>query len=169
MPVVIHRTLLNRVDTSDLDAYPPSDWLCDPDLSAVAGHPTRHWRIVDDQVVLKDEAGIAAADLAYLTTIKEMVMDQLWWQFHEYEFKRFSGGIFAQILELKMLGVTRAAMIQEWLQNLWLDYYTRKAQIGAATTVEAVMAVSQDPSNNGEPPATVAEMLQEAYVLTHPS
>lgn len=39
-----------------------SDWLVDPDTSAVDDSPWYHWEVVADLVVLKDQAGRDAAD-----------------------------------------------------------------------------------------------------------
>lgn len=45
-------------------AYPPSDWLIDPDLSAVQGVPQKYWKISNDLIVEMNDTEKAAADAA---------------------------------------------------------------------------------------------------------
>lgn len=91
--------------------------------------------------------------------------EALWKSAYDYNFQFFSGGAYAQILELKLAGVPKALAVQNWILALWTDYYTRKYMLGLATTFEAVDAVSLDFTNNGAPPHTVPEMLAEAAAL----
>ena len=52
------------VRARDLAPFLNTDWLINPDLSAVAGTPEHHWTVVNDAVVLKSQADRDAADLA---------------------------------------------------------------------------------------------------------
>jgi len=97
-----------------------------------------------------------------LAKLKGAKIELLWQSAYDYNFQFFSGGAYAQILEMKLGGVQRAIQTQGWIFALWTDYYTRKYMVGAAMTTEAVEAVSLDFSNNGNPPWTVPEMLAEA-------
>lgn len=72
MANVLHRTTLQyraSVNTPDFD---PSVWIINPDMSAVANIPQKHWKIVGDKVsqmtaaekIAKDKALQDAIDLA---------------------------------------------------------------------------------------------------------
>lgn len=97
-----------------------------------------------------------------LTAMKEVVGEKLWQSAYDYNFQFFSGGAYAQILELKLAGVSRALAAQGWILKLWSDYYARKAACWSALTHEAVQTIDTDFSNNGSPPFSVPEMLAEA-------
>lgn len=89
----------------------------------------------------------------------------LWQACHDYEYQFYSGGAYAQILELKLAGSTKAAAAGDWIFNLWADYYTRKYFMSLSTTVEMLDAISFDFSGHGSPPFTIPEMLAEAQGL----
>lgn len=101
---------------------------------------------------------------------KDAMFNTLWEACHNYEFQFYSGGAYAQILELKLAGSTRAAAAGEWIFHLWSDYYVRKYAMAVASTIEAIDAVSLDFSNHANPPYTIPEMLAEASaILQQPS
>jgi hypothetical protein len=100
-----------------------------------------------------------------LAAAKSAASAALWQSCHDYEYARFSGGIFAQILELKLAGVNKAVDIQNWLLTLWGDYYARKYQLSTAPDISSVEAVNFDFSSHAEPPWTVEQMLQDAAAL----
>jgi hypothetical protein len=86
-------------------------------------------------------------------------IERLWQSAYDFNFQYFSGGAYAQILELKLAGVARALDNQNWILTLWGDYYMRKYQSAIATNFTELDAVSEDFSNHGAPPWTVLEML----------
>lgn len=81
MANVLHRTIgatapytkqyLVSVNTQD---YNPSEWLINPDLSAVQGFSPVYWDVVGDSVVLVDQATRDArdAELAAITAAAEL-------------------------------------------------------------------------------------------------
>lgn len=97
-----------------------------------------------------------------LGLMKADMGEKLWQAAYDYNFSFFSLGAYAQILELKLAGVPRAAAAQGWILMLWGDYYQRKAACWAALTHEAVQSTNTDFSNHGNPPFTIPEMLAEA-------
>ncbi len=86
-------------------------------------------------------------------------IDKLWRNAYDFNFKYFSGGAYAQILELKLAGSPRAIANQNWILSLWGDYYGRKAAIASAATQSAIDDVSLDFSAHGAPPWSVLDML----------
>lgn len=66
MANVLHRTTkvyLVSVNTPD---YPEATWIINPDVTAVAGWPTRYWVITGDAVSLMSQAQRDAVDAALL-------------------------------------------------------------------------------------------------------
>ena len=79
MPDWIHRikmTLLHSVAEADLPE-PESNYILDPDLSAVAGQPTKYWEVSGDAVTLMDAAARAVVDAAELEVQKDSVVAEL--------------------------------------------------------------------------------------------
>ena len=66
-------TAINRNDVNDFHRqidpanFPDPPYLINPDLTAVAGHPRRYWKIVGDDVLLMDAGEQAAVDAAMQT------------------------------------------------------------------------------------------------------
>jgi len=68
----VTKKFLGSVNTPD---YPGSDWIINPDLSAVADQPSKYWDIQGDKVMLLDDIARAAVDAAEVVTIKTQVDD----------------------------------------------------------------------------------------------
>jgi len=75
---VIHKTedIQRYVPAHLADSFDVSEWLVDPDLTNVQGSPPHHWLVINDEVVLKDQAGIDAADLAFNTGRANAIIEQ---------------------------------------------------------------------------------------------
>ena len=54
-----------------------SNWLINPDLSQVEGHPFWHWQVVNDQVVLKSSADMALADSQILDARAQAISNKI--------------------------------------------------------------------------------------------
>ena len=99
---------------------------------------------------------------AVLAAAKATRYAQLWTACDAYERQFYSGGIHAQILELKLAGSAKAVACQRWILALWRDYYSRVDAVSALTTAAAVPQQSMDFSAHGRPPYTVRDMLADA-------
>ena len=64
MADVVNRTTLTYIRSVHTPDYPPSEWLINPDLSAVAGVEQRYWKIEKDAVVPMTQAERDAVDAA---------------------------------------------------------------------------------------------------------
>ena len=91
--------------------------------------------------------------------------NELWQACYDFNFQFFSGGAYAQILELKLAGVSRAVATQGWIIRLWTEYYTRKYILSLATTLPQVAATNLDFSSVGPPPYDVPAMMAEAVEM----
>ncbi len=71
------REYLVSVNTAD---YPSLSWIINPDLSSVAGQPTKYWKIAGDVVSLMTAGEQATADAAIQSASRDLVaaeMDQV--------------------------------------------------------------------------------------------
>lgn len=57
----VSKQFLLSVNTPD---YPSSDWIINPDFSAVAGYPDKYWTISGDNILLMSDIERAAVDAA---------------------------------------------------------------------------------------------------------
>lgn len=61
----LNRTTLELAESASPDTeYPPAEWVKNPDLSAVAGQPSRYWKLTGDVVSLQTAGEQAATDAA---------------------------------------------------------------------------------------------------------
>lgn len=56
MADILHRTTKQLLLSVSTPRYPAVDWIRDPDLSAVAGIPSKYWKITGDVVAAMTEA-----------------------------------------------------------------------------------------------------------------
>jgi hypothetical protein len=98
---------------------------------------------------------------AILAAAQKKHGDVLWQSCYDYNFQFFSGGVYAQMLELKLAGSQKAAANQQWVLWLWSLYYQRKAAMMAATTEAEVCSVPTDFSEAGRPPFTVEALMAD--------
>lgn len=64
MSNVINRTTKQYIQFVNTPDYPDTDWIINPDLSAVDGIPQKYWKVVDDTVVPMSSEEQAAVDVA---------------------------------------------------------------------------------------------------------
>ena len=62
MSNVINRTTKQYIQFVNTPDYPDTDWIINPDLSAVDGIPQKYWKIVADTVVLMSSEEQTAVD-----------------------------------------------------------------------------------------------------------
>ena len=67
---VIHRVTLEERKSVDTPRYNPALWLINPDMSAVAGVPKKHWKIVGNAVLEMGAGEKVTADAAELQAYK---------------------------------------------------------------------------------------------------
>jgi len=61
----------------DGQAIPNANWARNPDMSAVAGEPSKYWIITGDDVTLMDQAARDAVDAAAETAQLDSIADEL--------------------------------------------------------------------------------------------
>jgi hypothetical protein len=102
---------------------------------------------------------------AEILAAKKAKIAELWQRAHDWEAQFFSGGIYAQMLELKLNGSQKAVANQHWILGVWRDYYARNDTVMAMLTLDEIRNASADFSMHGAPPFTVRQMLQDAPIV----
>ena len=77
MADVLNRTTKQYLPSANTPDYPVSDWIINPDVSAVAGQPTKYWKINGDTVSLMSQAERDAVDAAELAVARDSVASQM--------------------------------------------------------------------------------------------
>lgn len=77
MADVLHRTTKEYKRSVNEPDYPLIDWIHNPDLSAVAGFPSKYWVIAGDVVTLMDQAARDAVDAAEEVVLRDAIVAEL--------------------------------------------------------------------------------------------
>lgn len=77
MASVLNRTTREYRESANTPDYPAQDWIISPDMTAVAGQPSKYWSISGDTVSLMSQAQRDAVDAAESAAIKDAVADEL--------------------------------------------------------------------------------------------
>lgn len=139
--------------------YLDGNWLINPDLSVVDGVEKRFWKIEDGSVIEmteEEKETVINADLPELIPAK---IKNLWQACFDYQSKFYTEPIFTRMSEMKEAGDTRINEVETWINALWADYYTRRYTANHASSESILETISEDYTNNGTPPYTVAQLL----------
>lgn len=159
MANVINKTTLeikNSVNTPD---YNNDEWIINPNLDLVNGIPNKYWKIENDQVVEMTQQEKDNLDSDEFYNLKTNKIHVLWNACFDYQSSFFTEPIFTKMGEMKMLGDSRIADVESWINGLWNDYYTRRYLANHSTNENDLNTISVDFSNNGNPPYTVSQLL----------
>ena len=63
-------------------------------------------------------------------------------------------------------GSAKGAAVQAWVLALWAEYYQVKDAVEAATSAEALAAITLAPDAENVPPYTIRELNEEATAAT---
>ena len=79
MPNYVHRTNKQYLTSTSPASLPESEanYIQDPDMSAVAGEPSKYWIITGDVITLMDQAAQDAVDAAEDTAQLDSIADEL--------------------------------------------------------------------------------------------
>lgn len=163
---VLHRTAKTYVEGVELDDYDQTDWIHNPDLSAVDGVPVRYWKITGSVITEMSQAEKVALDAPDLATFKLSAKDQIRREMLTYIDGKYDSTTFSIINALELgaqadsLTNRRAYLddLRAWVITLIQQQDTLNASIDACTTLEAIEAVvwdfsSFDASNPGITPS----------------
>ena len=169
MADVLNRTtkeLKRSVHTPD---FPATDWVINPDLSAVDGVPANYWKITGDVVSEMSQAEKDAVDADLLVAEKASKIAGYSATANALFTSRYPpavmGGFNALFTEAVATAKTnRAAYISQllnWGMTIDVGYQTKKAAITAMTTRAAVAADAWDTAalEAADPEITLANAL----------
>lgn len=77
MAAALNRTTKQHLTSVNTPDYPTSEWIIDPDLSAVVGWPVKYWIITGDNVTLADAPTRDAIDAAILAAERDDTADYI--------------------------------------------------------------------------------------------
>lgn len=75
MSRVIHKTTLQYLESVNTPDYPTTDWVINPDISAVTGVPHKYWKLSGSNVVEMTLAEKQAVDAAELQARKDKITE----------------------------------------------------------------------------------------------
>ena len=151
MGTAVNRTTFEIRLSVNPPNYDLAAWVIDP---VIPEEPTRYWvnPIVGDAIVLKDAAGQAAADVAYIANLKEEkklelegnVLDVVEQHYptHRREF------IQLELHEARALGLTNKlaylAQMTNWVRAGTVNLFVVQDTVDAASTEEEINAITID-------------------------
>lgn len=148
MASVLNRTTLEYRRSVNNPDYPPSEWVINPDMSAVNNVDKRYWVIDGDTV---REMTTAEKDAA-MPTWQAQHLEGLKAAVNQYGESRYS-----EVDEMRLKhaynrakseGMTNRAayckQVLDWEDALFAEYAARQSQIQGAATHDEVFAVSLD-------------------------
>lgn len=114
------------------------------------GHYEQQWIVVD----LTGEALASAQERKVQDEASREAqrIQSLWQAAHDYEMTAISGSAVGLLTVGVLQSKPKAIAVQQWISNLWTDYYNRKAD--SSNT-------NYDFSNNGTCPYSVPEIREE--------
>ena len=154
MGTLVNRTTLEVRRSVNPPDYDQAEWVIDP---VIPEKPSRYWvnPIVGDTIELKDAAGQAAADAAYIADLKEAKKDELeanvlnivdtHYPIHRREF------IQLELHEARATGLTNKlaylAQMPNWIKAGTANLFAAQDIVDAATTETEINAITIDLSS----------------------
>lgn len=104
MAVVLNRTTKQLIPFAHTPNFPVADWIINPDLSAVAGQPTRYFIITGDVVTLASAAEQVAIDAVIAEALLTSARDGAKNEFDDRrELVAFAKLLIIELNELRLL------------------------------------------------------------------
>lgn len=75
MATVLNRTTKQLIHSANTPDYPESDWIIEPDLSAIVGFSSKYWVIAGDIITLMTQAERDTVDIVELEAQKDNIAD----------------------------------------------------------------------------------------------
>lgn len=123
MADVLNRTTMQLLSSVNTPDYPSSDWIINPDLSAVAGVAVKYWKVAGDVVAEMDQSEKDVVDAAELAEVKKAarayIDDECERRIHDgpgFEYPPTSGQFFSLSAnaQIKWVGLAVGADYQSY-------------------------------------------------------
>jgi hypothetical protein len=99
------------------------------------------------------------SSLEELSLIKSKKIDSLWKSATKYETKYISNTASYKVLIRSSEGDLKCKHIENWIDEIWKEYYRKKEEVETANSSEIVYNISEDFSHLGPIPHTIKEAL----------
>jgi hypothetical protein len=154
MASVLNKTTKEYRQSANTPDFPTSDWIINPDLSAIAGVPMEYWKVVGDSVVEMNQSEKDAVDAVIIDQEKADKITQysvIATHIVESNFAPSVMTAFSILLsQASVAGLAnRAAYIMQlinWGFVVQGTYEAKKAEINSKTTRNDVANVTWDTS-----------------------
>lgn len=84
------------------------------------------------------------------------IIGKLWQAATDYEQEQISGSALSLLTKLVIENNAKAIAVQEWINGIWSEYYTLKAEVMEGNGIDV------DFSSHGTMPHSVPELMAEA-------
>lgn len=146
---VINRTTKEIKVPVHTPDYSVTDWIVDPDLSAVDGVPVKYWKITGDVISGMDQSEKDAVDLAAVPAAKANKKKSLKGRSDSFiESQGYTSSIKERFLSMYAEGkLNRVKYIQpfiDWLEQIDNEVIVKQSDVDAASTLAEVNAIALD-------------------------
>lgn len=97
---------------------------------------------------------------------KAATVAQLWSNYKRHQQKYVDPEDLTLAVVCASKGSAKGAAVQAWVLALWAEYYQVKDAVEAATSAEALAAITLAPDAENVPPYTIRELNEEATAAT---
>lgn len=97
---------------------------------------------------------------------KAATVAQLWSNYKRHQQKYVDPEDLTLAVVCASKGSAKGAAVQAWVLALWAEYYQVKDAVEAATSAEALAAITLAPDAENVPPYTIRELNEEAAAAT---
>lgn len=101
-----------------------------------------------------------------LDELKAQAVNRLWSNYKTHQQKYVDPEDLTLAVVCASQGSAKGAAVQAWVLALWAEYYQVKDAVEAATTAEALAAITLTPDAENVPPYTIRELNEEAAAAT---
>lgn len=157
--IVVNKTTLEVFVTKNLEGYNVSEWLHNPDSNVIKAVPSKYWKVDGDTIIEMTQEEKDTKDEQILQESKDAKISDLWNACYDYQNQFFNEPMWTKIMQMQLMGDTRANDIDTWINGLWNEYYSRRYIANHAVDLTTLNSVSTDFSDYGEPPYRVYELL----------
>ena len=110
--------------------------------------------------------GLAEPPARSLDERKTAAVATLWGNYKAHQKKYVDPEDLTLAVVCAAKGSAKGAAVQAWVLALWAEYYQVKDAVEAATSAEALAAITLAPDAENVPPYTIRELNEEATAAT---
>ena len=169
MSNVLNRTTKDYLESVNTPDYPIADWIISPDLSDVAGVPSRYWKIVGDTVSEMNQSEKDAVDAALVPGAKVAKKEELKNDGDSLVVsRRYSDSVkdslnimYSESLRMRPNRVSYLKPWVSWIDEVDTEVKTKQESVDLQTALDDVNGITIDSSTliSHDPEITIAGAL----------